>query len=80
MIPCPEPIHPLTLLSPPLADLGRETSLDGSNTATRATGVAGNEVQSVLSLVEFGVWRSARLASNIFHCVTVNKLNLLIVW
>ena len=58
---------PLALLSASLADLSGETSLDGSNTATRSTGVASNEVQSVFSLVEFSVWRPARLAGNIFH-------------
>lgn len=62
-----KPIHPLTLLSPTLADLGRETGLDSSNTTARSAGVASDEVQSVLSLVEFGVWGSAGLAGNIFH-------------
>ena len=63
----------LTLLSPPLANLGRKTSFDGRNTSSRAARVASDEVQSVLPLIEFGVWRSASLAGNIFHCVTVSK-------
>jgi len=55
------------LLSASLADLGRETGLDGSNTSSRAAGVAGNEIQSVLSLIEFRVWGSAGFAGHIFH-------------
>jgi hypothetical protein len=67
VIPKLETIRALTLLSPSLADLGRETRLDGSHTATRSARVAGDEIQSVLSLVEFGIWRSAGLASDVFH-------------
>jgi hypothetical protein len=45
----------LTLHLLSLADLGRETSLDGSDTATRAAVVAGDEVQTVLALVKLGI-------------------------
>jgi len=47
--------------------LGRETGLDCCDGSSRAAGVASDEVQSVLSLVEFGVWRSAGFAGDIFH-------------
>jgi hypothetical protein len=57
----------LTLLSASLANLGRETGLDCCDGSSRAAGVASDEVQSVLSLVEFGVWRSAGFAGDIFH-------------
>jgi hypothetical protein len=55
----------LTLHLSSLADLGRETSLDSGNTSSRTTVVAGNEVQTVLTLVELGVRRFAGLASDI---------------
>lgn len=45
----------LTLHLSPLADLGGETSLDGSDTATRSAVVAGDEVETILTLVELGV-------------------------
>lgn len=51
-----------------LANLGRETSLDGSDGTSGTAAVAGNEVQSVLSLVELGVGAAAGLASNVFDC------------
>jgi len=57
----------LTLLSLSLADLGRETGLDRSNGSSGSAGVAGNKVETVLSLVKLGIWRSACLAGNIFH-------------
>jgi hypothetical protein len=38
-----------------LADLSRETSLDRGDGSARSTGVAGDEVETVLSLVEFGI-------------------------
>ena len=60
------PIH-LTLLSPSLTNLGRETGLDSSNTSSGTAGVASDEVQSVLSLVELSIWRSASFAGDIFH-------------
>lgn len=58
----------LTLLSLPLSDLGRETSLDCGDTSSGAAGVTCDEVKSVLALVEFSIWRSAGFAGNIFHC------------
>ncbi len=48
-----------------LADLGRETSLDGSDTATRAAVVAGDKVQTVLALAELGVGRLASFAGDV---------------
>jgi len=57
----------LTLLSLPLADLRGETSLDCSDTASGTAGVAGDEVKSVLTFVELGVWGSAGFAGDIFH-------------
>lgn len=70
---CSQPAHharhnPLTLLSASLSDLCGETGLDGSDGAAGSARVAGNKVQSVLSLVELGIWRSAGFASDIFHC------------
>lgn len=55
------------------ADLGTETSLDGGDGATRTTGVAGKEVQTVLSLAELGIGAATGLASdvldNILDCL-----------
>ena len=56
----------LTLLPLALADLGRETSLDGGDGTPGTARVAGDKVKSVLSLVEFGVWGAAGLAGNVF--------------
>lgn len=56
----------LTLLSSSLADLGGETSLDGGDGTARSTGVAGDEVESVFTLVEFGIRRTAGLAGDVF--------------
>lgn len=47
------------------ADLGTETSLDGGDGARRTTGVAGKEVQTVLSLAELGIGAAAGLASDV---------------
>lgn len=58
----------LTLLSSSLSDLGTETGFDGSDWTSRSTGVAGDEEQSVLSLVEFRVGGSTCFAGHIFHC------------
>lgn len=44
-----------------LADLGRETCLDCRDGPPRTTGVACDEVQTVLSLVELGIGRTAGL-------------------
>jgi hypothetical protein len=52
--------------------LGRETGLDGSNTSSGTAGVASDKVQSVLSLVEFGIWGSAGFAGDIFHWYLIN--------
>ena len=54
------------MLSSSLADLGRETSLDGGDGTARAAGVAGDEVESVFTLVEFGIRRAAGLAGDVF--------------
>ena len=51
------------------ADLSTETSLDGGNGTTRTTGVAGDEVQTVLTLVELGIGAATGLACNVFHDV-----------
>jgi hypothetical protein len=51
-----------------LADLGGETSLDGSDGTSGTAAVAGDEVQSVLTLVELGIGAAAGLASNVFDC------------
>jgi hypothetical protein len=52
-----------------LADLGRETSLDGRDGSSRATVVASDEVQTVFSLIQLGVGRLAGLASDILDDV-----------
>ena len=51
------------------ADLSTETSLDGRDGTTRSARVAGDEVQTVLSLVEFCVGAAAGLASDVFDCL-----------
>jgi hypothetical protein len=61
------PILILTLLSLSLTDLGRETSLDSRYTSSRATRIASNEVQSILSFVELCIRRSACLACHVLH-------------
>jgi hypothetical protein len=53
-------------LSLSAADLSTETGLDGGDRPTRTAGVAGNEVQTVFTLVEFGVGAAAGFAGNIF--------------
>lgn len=57
----------LTLLPLALADLGRETSLDGRDGTSRAAGIARHKVESVLALVELRVWGAAGLAGHVFH-------------
>ena len=57
----------LTLDSLSLADLGGETSLDGCDGPSGTARVAGDEVESVLALVELRVGRAAGFAGNIFH-------------
>lgn len=58
----------LSLLSSSLADLGRETSLDSSDGTSGTARVASDKVKSVLSLVEFGVRRTASFAGDVFDC------------
>ncbi len=62
----------LCLLALALSDLGGETCLDRGDGATRSARVASDEGQTVLSLVELGIWRSAGLASNVLHCYAVS--------
>jgi hypothetical protein len=58
----------LSLLSSALADLGRETGLDGRNGTSGTARVAGDEVKTVLTLVELCIRRTAGLASNVLDC------------
>jgi hypothetical protein len=58
----------LSLLSSALADLGRETSLDGRDGTSGTARVAGDEVETVLTLVELCIRRAAGLASNVLDC------------
>lgn len=51
------------------ADLGPETSLDSGDRATRSTGVAGDEVETVLALVELGIGAAAGLAGDVLDDV-----------
>lgn len=51
------------------ADLGSETGLDGGDRATRSTGVASDEVKTVLALVELGVGTAAGLAGDVLDNV-----------
>merc|ERR1712029_1156138 len=70
----------LLLLSPSLANLGRETGLNRSDGPARTARVARDEVQPVLSLGEFGIGGAARLAGDVFDNVaTKNVLDLLLL-
>jgi hypothetical protein len=40
--------------------------LDGRDRTTRSTGIASDEVETVLSLVELGIRRTAGLAGHVF--------------
>lgn len=51
------------------ADLGSETSLDSGDRATGSTGVAGDEVETVLALVELGIGAAAGLAGDVLDDV-----------
>ena len=51
-----------------LADLCGETGLDGSDGTSGTAAVAGDEVQSVLTLVELGIGAAAGLTSDVFNC------------
>jgi len=57
--------HSLTLSSS-AADLSTETGLDGGDGTTGSARIAGNEVQTVLSLVELCIGAAAGLASDVF--------------
>lgn len=48
-------------------NLSTETGLDCGDRPTRTAGVAGNEVETVFALVEFGVGAAAGFACNIFN-------------
>lgn len=50
------------------ADLATETGLDGGDGTAGAAGVAGDEVQTVLALVELGVGAAAGFAGNVLDC------------
>ena len=50
-----------------LADLCGETGLDGSDGTSGTAAVAGDEVQSVLTLVELGIGAAAGLAGDVFN-------------
>lgn len=52
-------------LTLPAADLSTETGLDSGDGTTGTTGVAGNEVKTVFTLVELGVGAAAGLAGNV---------------
>ena len=64
----------LTLLPPPLADLGRETRLDGRHRSSRTTAVASHEVQTVLSFGKVRVRRAACLARDVFDNVAAEHV------
>lgn len=64
------PSKPLTLTLS-AADLSTETGLDSSDGTTRSARVAGDEVQTVLTLVEFGVGAAAGFASDIFDWMKI---------
>lgn len=61
-------------------NLSTETGLDGGDRPTRTAGVAGNEVETVFALVEFGVGAAAGFACNIFNDISSQDvLNLLLL-
>ena len=64
----------LSLLSLSLADLGRETGLDGGDGSSGAARVARHEVETVLTLVQLGVRATAGLARDVFHYLSVSAL------
>lgn len=59
----------LTHHPPSLSDLGRETSLDGLYRTTRSAAVACDKVETVLTLGEIGVGRTACLARHVLDNV-----------
>lgn len=62
----------LHLLS--LSDLGSETRLDGLDGTTGTARVTGNEVQTVLSLVELCVGGTAGLARDVLDCINTLEI------
>lgn len=64
--PSPSPETCLTL-SPSAADLSTETGLDGSDGTTGTARVAGDEVETVFALVEFGIGAAAGFAGDVFN-------------
>ena len=61
------------MLTLALSDLGSETGLDGGDGTAGSAGVTGDERQTVLSLVELGIWGSAGLASDVLHCGIISS-------
>lgn len=62
------------------ADLGTETGLDGGDGTTGSAGVASNEIETVLSLVELGVGAAAGLACDVLdNIATQNRLDTLLL-
>jgi hypothetical protein len=55
----------LTLHLLSFSDLGRETSLDSGDGPTGSARVAGDEVKTVLSLVQLRIGGAARLAGDV---------------
>ena len=70
------------MLTLALSDLGGETGLDGGDRTARSARVAGDERQTVLTLVELGIWRSAGLASDVLHWefVSIHSLHSPEIW
>lgn len=59
----------LTLHLSSLSNLGRETSLDRRHGSSRSARVAGDERETVLSLAQLGIGRSAGLARHVLDDV-----------
>jgi hypothetical protein len=58
----------LVLHSLSLPNLSREPSFDGRDTPSATARVACDERETVLALIQFGIWRAACFASDIFNC------------
>jgi hypothetical protein len=54
--------------------LATETGLDGCDGAPTATGVAGHEIETILSLVQVGIGTAAGLAGDVLDCRKSTKL------
>lgn len=52
------------------ADLSTETCLDGRDRTARTAGVASDEVQTVLTLVQFSIGAAASLAGDVFNWIS----------